>query len=201
MGNMPDRTTNLPRIWMMLIALAAVVGPAATARAQGFGVGMRMAWVTSDVLVEVDKIRFIGGQIRLGSGRVGLEVAIDRRSETLEAFNQKIVEMPIQTSLILRMARGKIAPFLLVGPGWYRRHVEAIDGPDLTVSTTEFGWHAGGGLEVRPARHIGIHGDYRYTFLDFNNDDDIGGIVGGVFGKLLPGHKGSMWTLGASFYF
>jgi hypothetical protein len=201
MGNMPDRTTNLPRIWMMLIALAAVVGPAAPARAQGFGVGMRMAWVTSDVLVEVDKIRFIGGQIRLGSGRVGLEVAIDRRSETLEAFNQKIVEMPIQTSLILRMARGKIAPFLLVGPGWYRRHVEAVDGPDLTVSTTEFGWHAGGGLEVRPARHIGIHGDYRYTFLDFNNDDDIGGIVGGVFGKLLPGHKGSMWTLGASFYF
>jgi hypothetical protein len=201
MGNMPDRTTTRPRIWMILIALAAVVGTAAPAGAQGFGVGMRMAWVTSDVLVEVDKIRFIGGQIRLGSGRVGLEVAIDRRSETLEAFNQKIVETPIQTSLILRMAKGKIAPFLLVGPGWYRRRVEAIDGPDLTLSTTEFGWHAGGGLEVRPARHFGIHGDYRYTFLDFNNDDDIGGIVGGVFGKLLPGHKGSMWTFGGSFYF
>ena len=111
--------------------------------------------------------------------------------------------MPIQTSLLLRLATGKISPFLLGGPGWYRRRVEAIDGPgDLNVSTTEFGWHAGGGLEVRLGRRVGIHGDYRYTFLDFNNDDDDEiGIVGGVIGKLLPGHKGSMWTLGASFYF
>ena len=45
--------------------------------------------------------------------------------------------------------------------------------------------------------HFGIHGDYRYTFLDFSDDDDdeIGGIIGGGFiGRLLPGHKGSMWT-------
>ena len=28
-------------------------------------------------------------------------------------------------------------------------------------------------------KHVGIHGDYRYTFLDFNDDDDeeIGGGV------------------------
>jgi hypothetical protein len=197
---MTNRTTTRPRTWTLLIALAAVVGTAAPAGAQGFGVGARMAWVTSDQLVEVDKIRFIGGQIRLGGGRVGLEVAIDRRSETLEAFNQKIVETPIQTSLLLRMARGKISPFLLAGPGWYRRRVEAIDGPDVSVSTTEFGWHGGVGLEARLGRRVGIHGDYRYTFLDFNSDDDDE-IGGGIVGKVLPGHKGSMWTLGASFYF
>ena len=48
------------------------------------------------------------------------------------------------------------------------------------------------------SRHFGIHGDYRYTFLDFgDDDDDDGGFIGG----LLPGHRGSMWTLGATVYF
>ena len=49
-------------------------------------------------------------------------------------------------------------------------------------------------------RHVGIHGDYRYTFLDFSDDDDEE-IGGGLVGRLLPGHKGSMWTLGATVYF
>jgi opacity protein-like surface antigen len=94
----------------------------------------------------------------------------------------------------------------LGGPGWYRRKVEALDGSaDLDASTTEFGWHAGVGLELLPSRHFGIHGDYRYTFLDFggdgDDDDDGGGIIGGIVGGLLPGHRGSMWTLGATVYF
>ena len=198
---MPDRTTIRIRHWMPLLVLAALLGTAAPAGAQGIGVGARLAWVKSDVPLETDTVRFIGGQLRLGGGHVGFEIAIDRHSETFEALNQKIVETPIQTSLLLRLATGTLSPYLLGGPGWYRRHVEAVDGPDdLSVSTTEFGWHAGGGLEVHLGRHAGIHGDYRYTFLDFNHDkaEEIGG---GVIGKLLPGHKGSMWTLGATFYF
>ena len=198
---MSDRTAIRARNWMPLIALAALVGTAAPAGAQGFGVGARMAWVTPDVNIEADRVRFFGGQIRLGSGRVGFEFAIDRHSETLEALNQKITETPIQTSVLLRLSNSSFSPYLLGGPGWYRRSVEVIDGPDdLNVSTTEFGWHAGGGLEVRFGRRVGIHGDYRYTFLDFNDDDDDE-ILGGPIGRLLPGHKGSMWTLGASVYF
>ena len=69
-------------------------------------------------------------------------------------------------------AAASFVPFLLGGPGWYRRSVEAIEGSDVSVSTTEFGWHAGGGLEILAGRHFGIHGDYRYTFLDFGDDDD-----------------------------
>ena len=89
------------------------------------------------------------------------------------------------------------------GPGWYGRKVEAIDGPaDLDISTTEFGWHAGIGLELFPTRHFGIHGDYRYTFLDFDDEDDDIGIPGiPNIGGFLPGHRGSMWTLGATYYF
>jgi opacity protein-like surface antigen len=108
-------------------------------------------------------------------------------------------ETPIQASLLLR-GGSKVAPFVLGGAGWYRRTVEAIDGPaDLDVTTTEFGWHAGIGLEILPTTHFGIHGDYRYTFLDFGDDEGDGG--GGIIGGLFPGHRGSMWTMGATVYF
>jgi hypothetical protein len=193
------------RAAMTLFALGALLAWAAPVAAQGFGLGMRLAWVKPDIDddadadVDVDARRFIGGQIRLLSQRFGIEVSMDRRSESFELLNQKVTETPIQTSLIMRLASGSVSPFVLGGPGWYRRKVELLDGPDdLNVTSTEFGWHAGGGLEILPNRHIGIHGDYRYTFLDFGDDDDDGG---GIIGGLLPGHRGSMWTVGATFYF
>jgi hypothetical protein len=55
------------------------------------------------------------------------------------------------------------------------------------------------GAELLAGRHFGIHGDYRYTFLDFNSDDDEEINLPGL-GRLLPGHKGSMWTLGLTVY-
>ena len=75
---------------------------------------------------------------------------MDRHSESFELLNQKVTETPIQVSLLLRLASGRVSPFLLGSPGWYRRKIEPIDGPDLSVSTTDFGWHAGGGLEILP---------------------------------------------------
>ena len=182
---------------------------AAPASAQ-LGVGGRIAWVTadSDNVVEVDSVRFLGGHVRLGmSPRIGFEVSMDFHSEDLELLNQKIKERPIQASLLLKLASGSFQPYLLGGPGWYKRSVEPLDGPneELEVSTTEFGWHGGGGVEVMLGRHFGFHGDYRYTFLDFgdDDDDDDGGILPGVpgLGNILPGHRGSMWTVGATVYF
>jgi hypothetical protein len=181
-----------------MLALGALLAGAAPVSAQGFGLGARLAWVTRDVDADVDALRFVGGQMRLLSRRFGLEVSLDRHSESFELLNEKVTETPIQASLLLRLGGGRVSPFLLGGPGWYRRKVEALDGPgDESVSTTEFGWHAGIGLEILPSRHFGIHGDYRYTFLDFNDDNDDEGFIGG----LLPGHRGSMWTLGATVYF
>ena len=174
--------------------------------AQGFGLGGRVAWLKADTDVDVDSPRLYGGQVRLVGGRFGLEVSIDHRSEELELLNQKVTETPIQASLLMRMGSGRIAPFLLGGPGWYRREVEPLDGADVSVKTTEFGWHAGIGLEIFASKHFGIHGDYRYTFLgeddevdeDDDDDDDDGG---GIFGRFIPSHRGSMWTLGATIYF
>ena len=195
------RARSLRPYVIAMLTLGGLLASLAPVSAQGFGVGGRIAWVNPDTEVDVDSVRNFGGQIRLIGGRVGFEVSLDRHSESLELLNQKFTETPIQASLLLRMGSGKVAPFVLGGPGWYRRKVEVLNGPsDLAVTTTEFGWHAGIGLEILPTRHFGIHGDYRYTFLDFGDDDDDddgGGIIGG----LLPGHRGSMWTVGATFYF
>ena len=124
---------------------------------------------------------------------------MDRHSESFDLVNEKVTQTPIQASLLLRLGGRSVSPFLLAGPGWYKTKIEPIEGPDdadLEIEESEFGWHAGGGLEILLGRHFGIHGDYRYTFLDFGDDEDEGFI-----GSLIPGHKGSMWTLGATFYF
>jgi opacity protein-like surface antigen len=191
--------STLRRLAGIALVSAASLGVAAPAAAQGFGIGARLAWVKSDSDLDDDAVRFTGGQIRLSADRIGVELSLDRRTESFELLNQRVKETPIQASLLLKLAGGGFQPYLLGGPGWYKRSVEPLEGPaeDLEVSTTEFGWHAGGGVELRFGRHFGIHGDYRYTFLDFGDDDDDDGLIGG----LLPGHKGSMWTLGATVYF
>ena len=180
-----------------LLTFAGLLAWAAPVGAQGFGVGGRIAWVTTDDDADVDAVRLFGGQVRVLAPRFGVEVSLDRHSESSELLNAKVTETPIQASLLFRLSGGRVSPFLLGGPGWYRRSVEALDDPDTRVTTTEFGWHAGGGLEILAGEHFGIHGDYRYTFLDFGEDDEDEGLIGG----LLPGHRGSMWTVGATIYF
>ncbi len=185
---------------LSVVASAVLLASPSTVLAQGFGVGGRLAWVKADSDVDDDSVRFKGGQIRLISMRWGLEVSMNRHSESFEPLNQKVTETPIQASLLLKLGGRSVSPYLLGGPGWYKRKVELLDGSDddADVESTEFGWHAGGGLEILAGRHFGIHGDYRYTFLDFDDDEeDDEGFIGG----LLPGHRGSMWTLGATIYF
>ena len=194
------RLAPLRHAVMALLVSAALAATPSVASAQ-FGVGGRLAWVTPDSDADVDKVRFVGGQIRLLSPRWGLEVAMDRHTEEFTLLNQKVTDTPIQASLLMRLGSGRLTPFLLAGPGWYRRKVSLLDGSsDSDVTSSEFGWHAGGGLEILAGRHVGIHGDYRYTFLDFNGDDD-GDEDEGFIGRLLPGHRGSMWTLCATIYF
>jgi opacity protein-like surface antigen len=191
-------------ILVSLFALGVLLATALPVSAQGFGVGARLAWVKHDVDVDVDRVRFTGFHVRATGGRTGFELSFDRHSEEFPLINHKVIETPIQASLLMRLASGSFAPYFLGGPGWYKRTVELMEGPEASESATEFGWHAGGGVEIHAGRHVGIHGDYRYTFLDFNgddDDDDEGGSSIPIVGGLLPGYKGSMFTLGATFYF
>ena len=198
------RIAHVRSVLAWTVLSAALFTTPSIASAQGLGIGGRFSWVTADSDAEEESVRFTGGQIRLLSQRWGLEVSLDRHSESFDDLNEKVTETPIQASLLLRLGGGRVSPFLLAGPGWYKTKVEPIEGPDdadLEVESTEFGWHGGGGLEIRFGRHFGIHGDYRYTFLDFSDDDDDDDDDEGFIGGVLPGHRGSMWTLGATIYF
>src|SRR5262249_55912576 len=90
-----------------LLALAALLTTSAPVCAQGFGLGARLAWVHPDVDADVDAVRYFGGQVRLLGPRLGLEVALDHHSEELDSLNQKVTEIPIQMSVLLRMGRGR----------------------------------------------------------------------------------------------
>ena len=189
----------LRRTVITLLASTSLVLWAAPVNAQGFGVGGRIASVTADDDTDGGSVRMFGGHVRLLSPRFGLEVSMDRHTESFELSNAKVTDTPIQASLLMRLGGGSVSPYLLGGPGWYRRSVEALDAPEARVRTTEFGWHAGGGLQILAGRRLGLHADYRYTFLEFGDDgeDEDEGFIGG----LLPGHRGSMWTVGATIYF
>ncbi|HET7220646.1 MAG TPA: outer membrane beta-barrel protein [Vicinamibacterales bacterium] len=190
------RSTRAGR-FLFILSFVFALAAAAPASAQ-FGVGARLAMVHREVNGDDDAVRFTGGQIRLGSSRTAFELSFDRRSETFDLLNEKVKETPIQASLLLYLARGGFAPYLLGGPGWYKRTVESLDDSAESVSTTTFGWHAGFGAELRMGGHAGLHADYRYTHLSFDDDEEEGGSF---LGNLLPSHDGSMWTVGFTFYF
>ena len=190
------------------IAAVAFLSWSAPAAAQGqaFGIGGRLSMVRGDVDTDTSAERFTGGQIRAGlSPRTALEVSLDLRTETNTASTQRVREYPIQASLLLFPVRSVLAPYVLGGGGWYSQKFETLANRETVASETvrEFGWHAGFGGELKLGRHAGAHADYRYTFLDFGDDEenapaspsDNGGF------PFLPSHRGSMWTAGLTFYF
>jgi hypothetical protein len=169
------------------------------AQNSAFGLGARLSMVRSDAHSDADALRFIGGQIRARlSPKTGVELSIDKRTQSNEALTARVREMPIQASLLLFPIAGSFSPYILGGGGWYSRRIETLLNDDVLASETtrDFGWHAGLGAELRLGRHAGIHADYRYTFLHFGGDEDT--ILGQRF---LPSYTGSMWTAGLTVYF
>lgn len=188
-----------------LLAILVLPTPAA---AQGFGIGGRLAMIKADVDADDDSVRFTGGQIRLGmSPRTALELSLDRHTTTFEDLNERVKETPVQASLLLYLTRSTFAPYVLGGPGWYTRTVETIEDAEGFEDQTSrtFGWHAGFGAEIRMGSHAGLHADYRYTHLRFDEDDEEaeggGGGRNAFVNRLLPSHDGSMWTVGVTIYF
>jgi opacity protein-like surface antigen len=196
------------------VLAAGLVAPAAVASAQSFGIGPRLSFVRGDLATATPAQRLIGGTIRLVmSPHTALEGAIDYRSELSEDGTTRARDTPITGSLWLFPVRSVVSPYFGGGIGLYTHSVDAI-GPAGQVTATavdkKVGWHLGGGLEIRLARHAAIYADYRYRFVKFGGDTTdptdeaatiplISSIPG--FDKLHFTHQGSMWTSGMAFYF
>jgi opacity protein-like surface antigen len=181
-----------------------LLAPAGIATAQqadpGFGLGGRLSFVRGDPDV-VDSTRYFGGQLRLrGGGRAALEVAFDYRSEVDDLEVVRVVDYPIQASLLAYLIRGAVAPYLLGGVGWYSQRVESlVDGETAdSVTTRKVGYHVGFGGDLRLGRRASLHLDYRYTFINIGDSDAPGAILQEL---LKLSRQGSMWTTGLTVYF
>ncbi len=184
-----------------------VAWTAAPAGAQVLGVGGRISSVKGDAEAGTVSERFKGGQVRLAIGRrSSIEVAVDVRTETNELKTERVRDYPVQASLLLFPIRSSFSPYLLGGIGWYSRRVEQLAGSEVAsaVTTRRVGPHAGFGAELRLGRHAGLHGDYRYTMLSYDDDTESTGLglIGiGLPNRFLPNYKGSMWIAGLTVYF
>jgi opacity protein-like surface antigen len=193
----------------VVLALAIVAAMPAGATAQSFGLGARMSLVRSDVEADTDAQRFTGGHIRAKlSPRTAIEAALDLRSETNDQETARVRQYPLQASLLLFPLRTAIAPYVLGGGGWYTTRFETLEDDETVASesTRKFGWHAGFGGELRLGSHAAAHADYRYTFLQFGDDDSDEGRAARAVGesgvsRFLPSYRGSMWTAGLTVYF
>lgn len=190
------------------LSLGLLGGVAAPCAAQGLGAGARISSVRGDAEADTVSQRFNGGQIRAAIGRrTSIEVALDLRTETSDLMTERVRDYPVQASLLLFPIRSSFSPYVLGGIGWYSRRVEQLAGDEVvsSVTTRKIGPHAGFGAELRLGRHAGLHGDYRYTMLNYDDDDETagsGGLLGiGLPTRFLPNYKGSMWTAGLTVYF
>jgi len=188
-------------IWRIACLALVFIAVAVPGHAQ-LGIGARMSMVRGDVEAETSTERFTGGHIRaLLSPRTGIEIALDRRTETNVAGTERIREYPLQASLLLFPVRSVLAPYLLGGGGWYTHRIDTL-ADDRTISSEtsrSFGWHGGFGAELRMGRHVALHADYRYTNLRFDDEGEADEDSG--LSRILPSHRGSMWTAGLTLYF
>ena len=185
------------RLFSLLFVLLAFAVPAV---AQGFGIGGRIATIRGNAQADTSAVRFLGGQVRMRSGKTGFELSLDRHREDNGDLTQRVVDYPLQATLMMYLTRSTFSPYLLGGFGWYTHKVQDITGDKASdiVSTRRTGWHAGFGAEILAGRHIGLHADYRYTFLHFG---DSSSTDSSLTDHILPSYQGSMWTAGFTLYF
>jgi len=173
----------------------------APAFGQGFGISARIASIRGNAQADTGALRFLGGQIRAHvSPRTAFEVSLDRHREDSGDLTQRVVDYPLQATLMVYPVHSTFSPYLLGGFGWYTHKVQDLTGDKVSdiVSTRRTGWHAGFGAEILAGRHVGLHADYRYTFLHFG---DSSSDNSSLTDHILPTYQGSMWTAGFTFYF
>ena len=196
-------------------ALALLVAAPCAAQV---GVGVRMTGVSDETQIDPDapSKRLYGLQLRARvSPRMAVELSVDRRSETSLDETTRVREFPVQGSLILFPLKSSFSPYLLGGVGWYTHILDDVSGEKAieSITTRQFGYHAGFGAELRMGKHAGLHADYRYTMLHFGDSDadiDTAGSLAppvtgfglsGLYSRFLPSYDGSMWTAGFTIYF
>ncbi len=146
--------------------------------AQGFSIGPELGYYKAQD-AENGEILF-GAQARLKlSDVVGIEGAIDYRKEKYYDGKVEVTTIPIQVTALLYpipIAYGAI------GAGWYNTTVtvNTVLG-ESDITSQEFGYHFGGGVQIPLNKNLSLSGDIRYVFLNYEFEEFPGEDVDANF--------------------
>lgn len=152
-----------------IIALSFILFITATfVKAQGVGIGPQLGWQKSSS-ADNGSLMY-GAALRLKlSQAIGVEGSVSYRQEEYANGGLKVSSWPV-------MVTGLFYPFPvvygLVGVGWYNTTFDYSN--QLTLqnlqnnTTSNFGWHLGGGVEIPLGQNLLLTGDIRYVFLNYD---------------------------------
>jgi opacity protein-like surface antigen len=132
----------------------------------GVGLGAHYSWVRNQETEE--SANMFGAMVRLRGQVLGVEGAVDYRNEDLGG-NVELKSWPVSASLMvfpIPYAYG------LAGLGWYNTTLDFPDGSLFEDQTdTQLGYHLGAGVELPVSNSVGLTGDFRYHFVDYEFDE------------------------------
>ncbi|MGE5680170.1 MAG: outer membrane protein [Bacillota bacterium] len=136
--------------------------------AQGIGIGPVLGWQKSSSADNGTLMYGAALRIKL-SQAFGVEGSVSYRQEEYANGGLKVSSWPV-------MVTGLFYPFPvvygLIGGGWYNTTFDYSN--QLTLqnlqnnTTSNFGWHLGGGVEIPAGENLLITGDIRYVFLNYD---------------------------------
>ena len=157
---------HAPRLLMILFVLGAVLAPR-DVRAQGFIApfigfdfgGDSGCQTASDC---EDKKSNIGVSLGSIGGAVGFETDIGyARNFFGEVPGQTSNILTIMSNILIIPKIGPVRPYVLVGLGLMKTHVELTAPSLLETDNNSFGWDMGAGMMILFGDHIGVRGDIR----------------------------------------
>ncbi|MBU1099511.1 MAG: porin family protein [Bacteroidetes bacterium] len=164
---------------LFLFAILAMV--ATTTNAQKIMLGPQLGYFAPSQEGTDGSILF-GGAVRAKFGSLGIEGAINYRSETTEESGAEL-----KASFYPVMVSALLYPLPIVygiaGIGWYNYKIEmTYNGSSLGDYTdSEIGYHIGAGAEI-PLGNIILAADLKYVFMKYqfensNTDYDADGLI------------------------
>ncbi|MEX0779548.1 MAG: outer membrane beta-barrel protein [Balneolales bacterium] len=162
------------------------------------GFGLRAGYFSSDDASEGAWQVGIHSRFRFGPV-LGLEAAVNYQGRQqftiadgeIEDEERNIRNIPATVSALIHAPLSPyFVPYGLAGVGAYFQFEEFDELLDLDDETsTDFGYHVGGGLEIPASANMAFHADYRRVFLE--DGIDLNGM----------NTTGNMYTAGITWYF
>jgi opacity protein-like surface antigen len=135
---------------------------------------------------------------RVGLGRLGAMLGYETEFSYARDFfgsgpNLSSSVLTVMGNVMLVPAVGPVRPYVLVGLGLIKSHVEFTTESLLTTDNNDFGWDIGGGVFIFLGEHVGVRGDIRHfhSFEELN----IAGIPAGDDTNLAFGRASAAFVL------